>query len=74
MINILVQNVTSSIFGDFSGVGLKRRRPAGLTLIFSEVIPKSIGMANNEAISYRVAPILFRAQRSFCPSARSSPQ
>ncbi len=67
LINILVQNVTSSIFGDFSGWALSVGLPLGLTLIFSEVIPKSIGMANNAALSYRVAPFLNSAQRVFLP-------
>jgi putative hemolysin len=67
MINILIQNVASSIFGDFSGWALNVGVPLALTLVFGEVIPKSIGMANNAAISYRVAPILNTAQRFFLP-------
>ena len=67
MINILIQNVTSSLFGDFSGWALNVGVPLGLTLIFGEVIPKSIGMANNAALSYRVAPFLDFAKRIFHP-------
>jgi len=67
VINIFIQNVTSSIFGDFSGWALTIGLPLGLTLIFGDVIPKSIGMANNAAISYRVAPFLNAAQRFFLP-------
>jgi putative hemolysin len=67
IINILIQNVTSSIFGDFSGWALNVAVPLALTLVFGEVIPKSIGMANNAAISYRVVPILNAAQRFFLP-------
>lgn len=67
IINILIQNVTSSIFGDFSGWSLNVLVPLALTLIFGEVIPKTIGMANNAAISYRVAPFLNAAQRIFLP-------
>ncbi len=67
MINILVQNVTSSIFGDFSGWALSVGIPLGLTVVFGEVIPKSIGMAHNAQISYRVAPILNVVQRIFLP-------
>jgi putative hemolysin len=67
MINILIQNVTSSLFGDFSGWALNVGVPLGLTLIFGEVIPKSIGMANNAALSYRVAPFLNLAKRIFHP-------
>lgn len=67
IINILIQNVTSSIFGDFSGWTLNVAVPLALTLVFGEVVPKSIGMANNTAISYRVAPFLAAAQRFFLP-------
>ncbi len=67
VINILIQNVTSSIFGDFSGWGFSVGIPLALTLVFGEVVPKSIGMANNAAISYRVAPFLNAAQRFFFP-------
>ncbi len=67
VINIMIQNITSSIFGDFSGWALNVGVPLALTLIFGEVVPKSIGMANNAAISYRVAPFLQSAQRFFLP-------
>lgn len=71
MVNILIQNVTSSIFGDFSGWWLNIGVPLALTLICGEVIPKSIGMANNASISYRVAPFLDKAQRFFSPLRRA---
>jgi magnesium and cobalt exporter, CNNM family len=52
--NILVQNTVSSIFGEFSGWLLKVGIPLVLTLIFGEVIPKSIALNNNLKISYLV--------------------
>src|SRR5579872_543149 len=67
LVNILVQNVVSSIFGDYSGWGLSVGVPLALTLIFGEVIPKSIGLANNEKIAYRVAPWLEGTQRFLYP-------
>jgi putative hemolysin len=67
VINIMIQNVTSSLFGDYSGWMLNVGVPLVLTLVFGDVIPKSIGMANNAAISYRVAPFLQAAQRFFLP-------
>lgn len=70
IVNILIQNVTSSIFGDLSGWALNVGVPLALTLVFGEVIPKSIGMANNAAISYRVAPFLNLARRFFHPICR----
>ena len=57
-VNILVQNVVSSIFGTFSSWALTVGVPLGLTLIFGEVIPKSIAYPKNTFIAYYAAPIL----------------
>ena len=65
--NILFQNVISSLFGAFSAWILHIGLPLVLTLIFGEMIPKSIGLANNDAISYRVAPCIYRLQKFFLP-------
>lgn len=70
MVNILIQNVTSSLFGDFSGWSLNVGVPLALTLIFGEVLPKSFGMANNTTFSYRVAPFLCRAKHFFQPVSK----
>src|SRR5690348_6174513 len=67
VVNILIQNVTSSIFGDFSGWIFTIGIPLVCTVIFGEVFPKSIGLANNAQISYRVAPILYTMQRLLFP-------
>jgi CBS domain containing-hemolysin-like protein len=67
IINILIQNVTSSIFGDFSRWAFSVALPLALTLVFGEVVPKSIGLAHNMTISYRVAPFLSKAQRFLLP-------
>lgn len=65
--SILIQNLMSTLFGDFSGWALTVGVPLALILIFGEVIPKSIGFANNEAISYRVAKPLFIVQKILLP-------
>ncbi|MBY0529498.1 MAG: hemolysin family protein [Rhabdochlamydiaceae bacterium] len=65
--NILIQNITSNIFGDFSGWGLNVGVPLALTLIFGEVLPKSVGLAHNSSLSYRVAPVLNAAQNILLP-------
>lgn len=70
MINILVQNVTSSIFGAFPSWIFSVGVPLSLTLIFAEVVPKSVGMANNVEISYRVAPVLLVMQKILFPARR----
>lgn len=64
LMNILVQNVVSSLFGTFSGVLLTVFVPLILVLLFGEVIPKTIAIANNEKIAYRVAPILGFVEKS----------
>jgi len=58
--NILVQNTVSSIFGELSGWLLKVGVPLVLTLLFGEVIPKSLALSNNIRISNWVAkPVHF---------------
>jgi len=61
VMNILVQNVVSSIFGNYSGFLTTVGIPLALTLIFGEVIPKSIALSNNSLISQAIAPSI-----SFC--------
>ena len=58
LMNLLVQNVVSGIFGTFSGWGLTVGIPLGLTLIFGEVLPKSLAYSKNAWIAYRIAPLL----------------
>lgn len=70
IVNILVQNVSSGIFGDFSGWTLNVGFPLVLTLIFGEVIPKSIGLVNNDAIAYGVSPFLRVCQKLLLPFRR----
>lgn len=66
-VNILVQNVVSQIFGTFSGWVYTVCVPLCLTLIFGEVLPKSIAMANNAKISLSVAPIFFVLRKIISP-------
>ncbi len=56
--NILVQNTVASLFGEFSSWFLNVGIPLGLTLIFGEILPKSIALPNNYAISKKIAPVL----------------
>lgn len=56
--NILVQNVVSSIFGTLSGWALNVGVPLALSLVFGEVIPKAIALANNAKVACAAAPIL----------------
>lgn len=56
LVNILLQNVSSHMFGSVAGWTLKVGFPLLLTLVFGEIIPKYIGIQNNASISYHVAP------------------
>jgi putative hemolysin len=67
IMNILVQNVSSSLFGNFSGWELTVGVPLVLTLVFGDVIPKSVGLVNNTKIAYRVVPFLVQCQRALLP-------
>jgi len=68
--NILIQNVVSSLFGGYSGWLLNVGVPLTLTLIFSEAIPKSVGLAQNTAVATRVAPLIWRIQRIIGPFSK----
>lgn len=67
LINILIQNVTSGIFGDFASWTFTIGVPLALTLVFGDVLPKSVGLAYNVQIAYRVAPVLLFLQKLIYP-------
>ncbi|MBI5273214.1 MAG: HlyC/CorC family transporter [Chlamydiia bacterium] len=61
--NLLVQNTVSSLFDPFPHWIFKVGIPLFLTLVFGEVLPKSIAMPNNTAVAYRLAPWIDRMAR-----------
>lgn len=65
--NILVQNVISSIFEPFPNWSLKVGLPLLLTLLFGDILPKSVAMPYNTSISYYVAPSVGKASRWIGP-------
>lgn len=65
--NVLIQNTISTIFDPFQSWGLKIGVPLALTLIFGEVLPKSLAMPNHVQIAYRVAPWIAGAARILRP-------
>ena len=65
--NILVQNVVSNIFFSFSDWTLKVGLPLALTLVFGDVIPKSVAMPYNAKISYWIAPVIAQVTRWLGP-------
>lgn len=70
VVNILVQNVTASIFAEDSSWILNVGVPLALTLVLGEVIPKSLGLTNNDRISYKMAPIIQFLQTILMPIRR----
>jgi CBS domain containing-hemolysin-like protein len=69
--NILLQNVSSSMFGIDAGWNLKIGFPLFLTLIFGEIVPKYIGLQYNNALAYLVAPSIDFIQRRLEPVRRA---
>jgi CBS domain containing-hemolysin-like protein len=57
-VNILIQNITSSLFGQNASWIFSVGVPLFLILVLGDVIPKSIGLVNNAKIAVFVAPIL----------------
>jgi putative hemolysin len=72
LVNILLQNVTSSAFGNLAGWEFKIGVPLVLTLIFGELVPKYIGLQNNVKFAYQVAPIIDLLQRWLKPIRRAT--
>lgn len=67
LVNIVLQNVASSMFGEAGGWLLKVGVPLGLTLVFGEIIPKYIGLQNNVTFSYLIAPSIYFWQKLLTP-------
>lgn len=65
--NILLQNVTSHMFGNLAGWTLKVGVPLVITLLFGEIIPKYLGMQHNIGISEAVAPFINKLQNFLKP-------
>lgn len=65
--NLLIQNTVSSLFDEFSDWSLKVGLPLALTLIFGEVLPKSIALPKNTQIAPRVAPVILWMGRILRP-------
>jgi len=56
--NILVQNTVANLFERYDSWGLKVGLPLALTLIFGELLPKSLAMPNNTTLAPKVAPVI----------------
>jgi putative hemolysin len=67
LVNILLQNVASDMFGSAASWALKVGVPLFLMLVFGEIIPKYIGIQNNVTISEWVAPSINFIQNLLSP-------
>lgn len=67
VINILIQNVASSLFGEEASWYLKVGVPLLLVLFLGEIFPKTYGLQNNQQLSYQVAPSINFLQRVLKP-------
>jgi putative hemolysin len=65
--NILVQNTVSSLFEKTNGWGWKVGLPLALTLIFGELLPKSLALPNNATMSGFAAPWISKCSRWLGP-------
>ena len=59
--NVFIQNTVSTIFDSYQSWALKIGVPLVLTLVFGELLPKSLALPNHASIAYRVAPWIDRA-------------
>ncbi len=67
LMNISIQNVVSNLFGSFNSWLLSVGVPLVITLILGEVIPKSLGLANNARLAYVSAPFLHFSKKILLP-------
>lgn len=65
--NLLIQNVVSGLFDQFPDWTLKVGVPLAITLVFGEVLPKSLAMANNAKVAASAAPPISFLMRVFSP-------
>ena len=70
-INILIQNISASLFGQNASWAFNVGVPLILTLVLGDVIPKSIGLVNNTRIAYRIAPVINFFKRILGPLRRA---
>lgn len=67
LVNILIQNTTSHIFGTMSSWLLTVGVPLVLTLVFGEIIPKTLALINNEKFARLIVPVIWFARKILGP-------
>ncbi len=66
-VNIMIQNTAANYFGAFSGWGLKVGIPFGITLLFGDILPKTLALPYNSKIAYRVVPFIALLEKLLGP-------
>lgn len=67
LVNILIQNTTSHIFGTQSSWLLTVGVPLVITLVFGEIIPKTLALSHNAKFAYFIAPLINTARKILGP-------
>jgi putative hemolysin len=67
LVNILIQNTTSHLYGENANWILKVGVPLVIMLLLGEIIPKNIGLQNNVKIANLVAPSINFMQKFITP-------
>jgi len=67
ILGILIQNVVANIFGNFAGWLLNVGVPLVLTLVFGEVIPKSLSLLHNDKVATKVVGVVNRVEKIVSP-------
>lgn len=70
LVNVLIQNVFSSMVGGEASWTLKVGLPLFITLFLGEILPKYVGLQNNVALSDMVAPSINFLQNLLKPLRR----
>ncbi|MFA5250553.1 MAG: hemolysin family protein [Parachlamydiales bacterium] len=68
---ILIQNTFSDLVGAEAGLLWKVGLPMVLTLVLGEIIPKTLALSNNKAISYKSARLIFALYYFLAPLRRA---
>lgn len=71
LVNILIQDTVSHIFGTQSSWLLTVGVPLVITLIFGEIIPKTLALAHNSKFAYLIAPVIGSARYILGPVRRA---
>lgn len=66
-VNIMIQNISANIFENTLGWGFKVGLPLILTLVFGEIIPKSLAFLHNEKVAYFVCDFIYFFYRLLSP-------